>query len=123
VDNATLRIVPASADIERALELLNRAQLAGGGDPFIGRKLDGLLRAAGFSQVQVRPVHGDGDAQDAETLRASAEELAEIFESLNEAVAPEDSPLLLAAARAARALPHQPGAEFHFRPVAALATR
>jgi SAM-dependent methyltransferase len=123
VDNATLRLVPASAEIQLALERLNQAQLAGGGDPFIGRKLEGLLRAAGFSQVQVRPVHVDGDARDAETLRASAEELAEIFESLDEALGPADTPLLLAAARAARALPHQPGAEFHFRPVAALATR
>jgi ubiquinone/menaquinone biosynthesis C-methylase UbiE len=123
VDNTTLRLVPPSAEVEHALELLNRAQLAGGGDPFIGRKLDGLLRTVGFSYVQVRPLHVDGDARDAETLRASAEELAEIFESLDEALGPAETPLLLAAARAARELPHHPGAEFHYRPVAALGTR
>jgi ubiquinone/menaquinone biosynthesis C-methylase UbiE len=123
VDNATLRLVPPSADIERALELLNQAQLAGGGDPFIGRKLEGYMRAAGFSQVQVRSVEIDGDAKDPETLRSSAEEVAEIFESLDEALGASETPLLLAAARAARALPHHPGAEFHYRPVAAVGTR
>jgi SAM-dependent methyltransferase len=123
VDNATLRLVPASADVECALQLLNRAQLAGGGDPFIGQKLPGLLQAAGFSSVKVRGLHIHGSAADPETLRASAEELAEIFESLDEALAPDEAPLLRAAARAARALPHYPGAEFHYHPVAALATR
>jgi SAM-dependent methyltransferase len=123
VDNATLRLVPPSAEIERALGLLNEAQLSGGGDPFIGRKLQGYLRAAGFSQVQVRSVDVDGTAQDPETLRSSAEEVAEIFESLDEALGPEVTPLLLAAARAARELPHTPGAEFHYHPVAAVGTR
>ena len=123
VDNATVRIVPPSPDIDRALAMLNQAQLAGGGDPFIGQRLEQLLREAGFSKVQVRPVAVDGDASDPETLRSSAEECAEIFESLDEAVAPDQAPLLLAAARSARALPHLPGGEFHFRPVAALATR
>jgi ubiquinone/menaquinone biosynthesis C-methylase UbiE len=123
VDNATLRLVPPSPDVEQALELLNQAQLAAGGDPFIGQKLEGYLLAAGFSQVQVRSVAIDGTAQDAETLRSSAEELAEIFESLDEALGPSRTPLLLAAARAARELPHQPGAEFHFHPVAAVGTR
>ena len=123
VDNATLRLVPASADIERAQELLNQAQLAAGGDPFIGRKLEGYMRAAGFSQEQVRSVEIDGDAKDPETLRSSAQEMAEIFESLDEALGPNETPLLLAAARAARALPHHPRAEFHYRPVAAVGTR
>ena len=123
VDNATLRLVPPSADIEGALALLNQAQLRGGGDPFIGQKLAGLMRAAGFSEVQVRPLEIDGDARDPETLRSSAEELAEIFESLDEALGPEETPLLQRAATAARALPHLPGAEFHYRPVAALGRR
>ncbi|MGO8968690.1 MAG: class I SAM-dependent methyltransferase [Myxococcaceae bacterium] len=123
VDNATLRLVPPCPAIDRALALLNQAQLAAGGDPFIGQKLDALMRDTGFSVVQVRSVEIDGDATDAETLRSSAEELAEIFESLDEALGPEQSPLLQAAAREARALPHLPEAEFHFRPVAALGTR
>jgi len=123
VDNATLRLLPPSADIEHALELLNRAQQEGGGDPFIGQKLEKLLQAAGFSKVQVRSVAIDGDARDPETLRSSAEELAEIFESLDEALGPTETELLQAAARSARALAHLPGAEFHFSPVAALGTR
>jgi SAM-dependent methyltransferase len=123
VDNATVRLVPPAPDIERALALLNRAQQKGGGDPFIGQKLEALLKAAGFSDVQVKSVEIHGDAADAETLRSSAEELAEIFESLDEALGPEEVSLLQAASRAARALPHLPGAEFHFRPVAAVGTR
>jgi hypothetical protein len=109
--------------VERALALLNRAQQEGGGDPFIGQKLEALLRAAGFSRVEVKSVEIDGHPGDMETLRSSAEELAEIFESLDEAVSKEDVPLLLEAARDARALAHTPGAEFHFRPVVALGTR
>lgn len=123
VDNATVRLVPPAPDIERALDLLNRAQLAGGGDPYIGQKLEGLMRAAGFSDVQVKYLAIDGDGRDPETLRSSAEELAEIFDSLDEAVALEEAPLLHAAARTARTLPHLPGAEFHFSPVVALGTR
>jgi hypothetical protein len=123
VDNATVRLVPPSPEIDAALALLNRAQLQGGGDPFIGQKLEGLMRAAGFSDVQVNSVAIDGDVSDPETLRSSAEEVAEIFESLDEALGLDEAPLLHAAARAARALPHLPGAEFHFRPVAAVGTR
>jgi ubiquinone/menaquinone biosynthesis C-methylase UbiE len=123
VDNATVRLVPPSPEIDAALALLNRAQLQGGGDPFIGQKLEGLMRAAGFSDVQVNSVAIDGDVSDPETLRSSAEEVAEIFESLDEALGLDEAPLLHAAARAARALPHLPGAEFHFRPVTAVGTR
>jgi SAM-dependent methyltransferase len=123
VDNTTLRVAPPSPEIGTALALLNEAQRAGGGDPYIGQKLDGLLRAAGFSAVSVRPLSIDGTALDTETLRASAEELAEIFESLDEALGPERSALLQAAATRARTLPHLPGGEFHYRPVAALGTR
>ena len=123
VDNTTLRLVPPSPEIDAALELLNRAQVAGGGDPFIGKKLEGLMQAAGFSAVQVRSLEIRGDAADRGTVRSSAEELAEIFESLDEALGPDEAPLLHAAARSARALAHLPGAEFCFRPVAALGTR
>jgi SAM-dependent methyltransferase len=123
VDNTTLRVFPPSPEIDRALAALNEAQIAGGGDPFIGTKLDGMMRAAGFSSVRVRPLDILGNADDPETLRSTAEELAEIFESLDEALGPEQSTLLQAAATRSRALSHLPGAELHYRPVAALATR
>jgi ubiquinone/menaquinone biosynthesis C-methylase UbiE len=123
VDNTTLRLEPPSPEVDAALAALNQVQLAGGGDPFIGQKLEGLMRAAGFSLVSVHPLQIDGTATEPETLRSSAEELAEIFESLDEALGPERGALLQAAATRARALPHLPGAEFHYRPVAALGTR
>lgn len=123
VDNTTLRLVPPSPEVDSALAALNAAQLAGGGDPFIGPKLQALMRTAGFSSVHVRALEIDGTAAEPETLRSSAEELAEIFESLDEALGPQRSALLQAAATRARALPHLPGGEFHYRPVAALGTR
>ncbi len=81
------------------------------------------MRAAGFSAVQVHSLEIRGDAKDPEMLRSSAEELAEIFESLDETLGPSEAPLLHAAERSARALPQVPGAEFLFQPIAALGTR
>ncbi|HXX30996.1 MAG TPA: methyltransferase domain-containing protein [Myxococcaceae bacterium] len=123
VDNATLELAPPSPHVFAALEALNRAQVAAGGDPYVGQKLDALLRRAGFSEVRVRSLDIVGNAADPETLRSSADELAEIFDSLDEALGPEQSALLHAAAAEARALPVTPGAEFRYRPVSAVATR
>jgi hypothetical protein len=76
-----------------------------------------------FSSVAVHSLDIHGNAWELETLRSSVEELGEISESLDEAVGPEQAPLLRAAARVARALPQKPFAEFRYRPVAALAAR
>ena len=123
VDNTTLRLAPPVPEADEALAALNRVQISGGGDPFIGKKLDGLLRAVGFSTVQVRWLDIVGDETDPETLRASVEELAEIFESLDEALGPAHAALLHTAASRVRALLQAPGARFHYRPVAALGIR
>jgi ubiquinone/menaquinone biosynthesis C-methylase UbiE len=123
VDNTTLRLTPPVPEAEEALQALNRIQLAGGGDPFIGQKLDPLLRSAGFATVEVHRLDIVGDASDPETLRASVEELAEIFESLDESLGPTHGALLHTAASRTRALLQDPNAHFHYRPVAALGTR
>lgn len=124
VNNSTLRLTPSVPEVDEAVGVLNRAQIAAGGDPYIGqKKLDGLLGAAGFSTVRVRPVDVVGNASDPETLRATSEELAEIFDSLDEALGPEQAGLLQAAAARSRELPGIPGAEIRYRPMSALATK
>jgi len=123
VNNTTLRLTPPVPEVEVALQALNRAQIAAGGDPYVGQKLDGLLRAAGFSSVRVRPVDIVGNASDPETLRSTSEELAEIYDSLDEALGPEQAGLLQAAAARSRELPGLPGAEIRYSPMSALATK
>jgi len=123
VNNTTLQLTPPLPEVEMATEALNRAQLAAGGDPYIGQKLDRLLRAAGFSSVRVRPLDIVGNASDPETLRATCDELAEIFDGLDEALGPAQAGLLQAAAARARGLPGLPGAEIRYRPMSALATK
>jgi SAM-dependent methyltransferase len=123
VNNATLRLTPPLPEVERAVEAMNQAQRAAGGDPYIGQKLDRLLRGAGFSSVRVRPLDIVGNASDPETLRATCDELAEIFDSLDEAFGPGQAGLLQAAAARSRELPGLPGAEIRYRPMSALATK
>ncbi|HMK74104.1 MAG TPA: hypothetical protein VK454_12240, partial [Myxococcaceae bacterium] len=64
-----------------------------------------------------------GNASDPETLRATCDELAEIFDGLDEALGPAQAGLLQAAAARARGLPGLPGAEIRYRPMSALATK
>ncbi len=115
VDNASFQVVPELPVVGEAMRLLNDAQIQGGGDPFIGRKLLGLLTHAGFLRVTVRPLEMTGDGKDLAFFTAFAEEFAEIFESLDEVVPPEVAPKLTAAAHALRGLPDVPGASMHYR--------
>ena len=55
VDNSTMRTEPPLPSVQRLMNQLNDAQLAGGGDPFVGPKVEGYLRAAGFSRIDARP--------------------------------------------------------------------
>ena len=55
VENDSLFLWPRQPLAEEAFRALWDAQAAGGGDPTIGRKLQGLCTAAGFSQVEVLP--------------------------------------------------------------------
>jgi ubiquinone/menaquinone biosynthesis C-methylase UbiE len=55
VDNDLLCFWPRIPLAEECFRALWQAQEEGGGDPIIGRKLYGLCRAAGFTDVQVYP--------------------------------------------------------------------
>lgn len=123
VDNATFRTVPEHPDVRWAIDSLNRAQQDGGGDPFVGQKLDRYFREAGFSRVELHPAHVSGPGANPAGFREAVEEFAEIFESLDEALGPENTHRLHAAAAALRALPSQPGAQMHYSGVVAVGTR
>ncbi|MGZ6125904.1 MAG: methyltransferase domain-containing protein [Myxococcales bacterium] len=55
VDNDSLAFWPRIPLAEECFRALWKAQEEGGGDPIVGRKLHGLCRAAGFTDVQLFP--------------------------------------------------------------------
>lgn len=55
VENSTFLVWPESPALRETWDALNRAQLDLRGDPFIGRKMYGYLREAGFDAVDVWP--------------------------------------------------------------------
>jgi ubiquinone/menaquinone biosynthesis C-methylase UbiE len=122
VDNGTLRIEPRIAVVTEVMDALNRAQLAAGGDPFVGKKLRALFAQASFIDVRVMPLPLIGDETDPVFFRALAEEFAGIFESLDESLPRELQARLHEAAARLRALPHAGGA-MYYAPVMARAVR
>ncbi len=98
VDNSTLRSHPERPEVMEAMRALNAAQVAGGGDPFIGARLGVLFEEAGFSRVEVVPATLHGSGADPALFRDLAEEFAEIFESLDEALGETMGPRIAAAA-------------------------
>ncbi|HVE83500.1 MAG TPA: methyltransferase domain-containing protein [Myxococcales bacterium] len=123
VDNRTLRTRPESADVTEVMARLNEAQLRGGGDPYVGVKLEDHFRQAGFGEVEVRPFDVDGTGRDLALFRGAVAEFAEILESLDESLGPGMVPTIRRAAEHLRALPDTPGGEFFFRGYVALGTK
>jgi ubiquinone/menaquinone biosynthesis C-methylase UbiE len=87
VENESLHFWPRLPLVEECFAALWTAQVKGGGDPIVGRKLHGLCTEAGFSQVLVTPttVHQHAGSP-VGFWRASLEEFAEILESGTEAL-------------------------------------
>src|SRR3954467_14054055 len=82
VDNASLRTVPEYAEVVMVITALNHAQVAAdAGDPFIGQRLNELLAAAGFSDVEARPLKILGSAADPVHYRDFSRVFVDIFES------------------------------------------
>lgn len=119
VDNATLASVPPSPSVEELMGRLNDAQERGGGDPFVGQRLDLLFRSAGFSRVDVRRHPLVGDASNPVFFRAFVDEFAEIFEGLDESLGAASLPLIAKAIAELRALPSTPEATLRYTPVIA----
>ena len=122
VDNGTLRTEPDNAAIQELMSKLNAAQIAAGGDPFVGPKLQTMFKDAGFREVEVKALPRHGHAGDLPFFRAFAEEFAEIFESVDEAM-PEHHALILEACQAMRALPEQRDAALFYTPIMVRAVR
>jgi ubiquinone/menaquinone biosynthesis C-methylase UbiE len=110
VDNSTFKTVPPLPKVLEAMDALNAGQQRAGGDPFIGPKLDGYARAAGFTRVDARPSPIVGNAHDPVYFQGFIDEFSEIFESVDEALG---APLEEAAAEL-RALNKRPGASIHY---------
>jgi ubiquinone/menaquinone biosynthesis C-methylase UbiE len=115
VDNASFRTEPAYPEVIASMDALNAAQIASGGDPFVGRKLEALFAEAGFSRVEVQPTPLLGSVEDVTFYREFVAEFAEIFESLDEALGPAMAPTLHAAAARLRQLPDLPGSRMLYR--------
>ncbi len=111
VDNSTFRTVPPLPKVAAALDALNAGQQRAHGDPFIGPKLEGYARAAGFQRIDARERPFTGDASDLVFFQGFIDEFAEIFEGLDEALGQS----LVEAATELRGLIARPGASMHYR--------
>lgn len=124
VDNATFGTTPTLPLVMELMDRLNEAQRAAGGDPFIGRKLEALFREAGFTTLRTdAPAASGADARTPAFFHAFLEEFAEILESVDEALGPQELPRLQEAAAQLRALEHTQGAEIRYRGTIVRATK
>lgn len=114
VDNSKFETHPRLPAVTEAMDALNRAQQLAGGDPFIGPKLNGLFSEAGFAPVRIIPCPIRGSAEDPVFFQRFVDEFAEIFESLDEALGPEQGPLIRAAVALLRGLLRTPGASLRY---------
>ena len=115
VDNDSLSFWPRVPVAEECFHALWKAQEEGGGDPIVGRKLYGMCRAAGFTDVQVFPTtfhlhHGSPPGYFHGMLR----EFAEILESAREALPARLRPRVDEAIAQLMALEQDPGASFTY---------
>ncbi len=123
VDNATLQSEPLLSSVRELMARLDTAQIAAGGDPYVGRRLKTLFEAADFSNVQVASHTLHGSAADPAFFRAFVDEFTEIFESVDEALGPQVHHLITQAVQELRALPTRVGTSFSYSPVIVRAFR
>ncbi len=114
VDNGTLETQPASAAVREVMDALNHAQLRAGGDPYIGRRLVGMFRDAGFTRIESLDKVIRGYGGEPEFFQGFVDEFAEIFEGLDESL-PHLRARQAQAAVDLRALPGLHG-EMRYRP-------
>lgn len=72
VDHETLIVEPPLEDLAITMSIMNDAQRAAGGDPFVGARLESLAREAGFAEVRARRalLRGDDALEPADMARA-----------------------------------------------------
>ncbi|HEY4883463.1 MAG TPA: methyltransferase domain-containing protein [Myxococcales bacterium] len=115
VDNDSLAFWPRVPLAEESFRALWKVQEEGGGDPIIGRKLYGLCRAAGFTDVQVFPTtfhlhHGSPPGY----FHGMLEEFAEILDSARESLPDPLKPRADEAATQVLGIEKDPGASFTY---------
>ncbi len=123
VDNATLQLTPPSEAVTTLTRLLNDAQVRGGGDPFIGARVEQVFAAAGFERLRVERQQLVGSAAEPRFFQAFVDEFAEIYEGLDESLGADLAPLIARAAAEIRALLHTPHASLRYTPVVVQAWR
>ena len=117
VDNSSLRTEPEYPEVIEIMNMLNRIQMEKGGDPYIGRRLNQLLREAGFADVDVRPQHLRGDASNPFTFQGMTEIFADIFDSVDHLLGPKMEPKIRVAAARLRGLQSVVGGAIFYSPV------
>ncbi len=123
VDNETFGTTPACPSVTEVMRRLNHAQQQGGGDPFVGEKLEAHFAAAGFERVQVDRRQMTGNRRDPRFFQAFIDEFAEIFEGLDESLGTEALPLIASAISELRGLWDAPAGELRYTPSIARAWR
>lgn len=123
VDNATFGTTPASPSVNEVMRRLNEAQQRGGGDPFVGRRLEELFAAAGFTRVQLERRPMIGTRTDPRFFQDFITEFAEIFEGLDASLGEAAVPLIARAIAELRGLWDAPGGELRYTPSIARAWR
>lgn len=123
VDNATFRTTPTCPSASEVMARLNEAQLRGGGDPFVGRKLEAAFSAAGFSRFEVERRPLLGEAHDPDFFQAFVDEFVDIFAGLDESLGAAAMPVIARAIAELNALPRTPGGTIGYTPSIARAWR
>ncbi len=123
VDNSTFKVEPELLEPREAMEMLDRVQRQNGGDPNVGAKLEALMREAGFSRVEAETLALRGGAEDPAFFQAMIDDVAEIFESLDEALTPNQVAMATRGAEVLRSLPQLPGSSVSYSIVVARAVR
>ncbi|MBK8256618.1 MAG: methyltransferase domain-containing protein [Polyangiaceae bacterium] len=115
VDHNTLVVWPPIDGLDTTMTVMNDVQRAAGGDPFIGARLESLVRAAGFTNVHMRRavLRGDDD-HEAERVELQTQ-FAGLLESLGEALSEADMVQARRVAAALRGL--GPGSYMEYQPV------
>lgn len=86
VESASFLAFPSSAELDRTWRAFCDQQLAFRGDPFIGRRMYGLLAEAGFDHADAWPVTLHVHNGRPDDMRAAIDEFVGILESAREAM-------------------------------------
>jgi hypothetical protein len=123
VDNSSLKTLPEYSEVVEVMSTLNRIQVESGGHPFIGCRLDQLLKEADLSNVKVIPLNLRGDSSNLYVFQGLTEVFANIFESVGQTLGPKMIPKIRTATERIRGLQVAKGDAIFYSPVIGRGTR